>query len=129
MASRKDPRCRYTHEMTDAYHTALLEVISCLNANIAISTYLNGMYNHALRGWNHIEFQAKTRGGTATEMVYFNYDRPTVLHDYRFVGDDYRDRERIKKATDNMLHKLSRMPIVERNAILTALAGTFDCPF
>lgn len=129
MDSRKDTQSRYNYEMTSADHHNFLDVVRSIPANIAISTYPNCLYANLLKDWHQIEFTAKTRGGTAIERVYFNYERPTILHDYRYVGNTFRDRERIKKAQNNLFHKLSKMSIVERNATLEALAASFNCPF
>jgi hypothetical protein len=74
-----------------------------------------------LKGWNRIKFSAKTRGGVAIEEVYFNYDKPQELHDYRYIGSTYREREAIKKAQINMIQKFRRMPVLERNALILLL--------
>ena len=39
-----------------------------------------------------------TRGGRlATEWVWMNYPEPIALHDYRYLGEDFREREPIKR--------------------------------
>ncbi len=55
---------------------------------------------------------------------------PLELHDYRYLGDDYRERERLAKIKRNLLGKLKRLPPLERYAMLSALdeyrSGTAD---
>jgi len=41
-----------------------------------------------------------------------------LLHDYRFVGENYRDRERILKKRKRWLNKLRGLDATERNAII-----------
>jgi DNA adenine methylase len=43
------------------------------------------------------------------------------LHDYRYLGDDFRERERIKRKTKRWTAKLQSMPILERQALLSAI--------
>ena len=119
--SRKNQQDLYRYEMTDADHTKLLQVASCINANLIISSYPNELYNESLTDWNTIEFQAMTRGGTATEKVWYNYEPPTVLHDYRYIGSDYREREQLKGIVKRNVSKFKRLPDLQRNAIIHQL--------
>ena len=34
-----------------------------------------------------------------TEYLWCNYPAPMALHDYRYLGKDFRERERIKRMT------------------------------
>lgn len=121
MSSRKSKVDRYTHEMTDTNHTELLEVVRGINANILISSYPNQLYNDFLQNWNFLTFQSSTRSGTATEKVWFNYDAPAQLHDYKFLGDNFRERERIKGIISRGVTKFKRMTAIERNALIQQL--------
>lgn len=72
-------------------------------------------------------YQARTRGGTmATEWLWMNYPEPTELHDYRYLGDNFRQRERFNRIRRNMLAKLERMEQIERFAILASIAEYRD---
>ena len=119
--SRKNQQNLYKHEFSPADHTKLLNVASSLDAMIIISSYPNKLYNNTLKDWNTIEFQATTRNGLATEKLWFNYDTPVELHDYRYLGDNYREREAIKGRIYRNVSKLNRMPAAERNAIIHQL--------
>lgn len=57
----------------------------------------------------------------ATEWLWMNYPRPVKLHDYRYLGDDFRERERIKRKKARWIDRLARMDILERQAMLAAL--------
>lgn len=119
--SRRNQQDLYTHEMTTADHTRLLAVASCINANMVISSYPNELYNKTLKDWCAIEFTAMTRGGTATEKVWYNYPTPTELHDYRYIGNDYREREQLKGIVTRNVTKFKRLPDLQRNAIIHQL--------
>jgi hypothetical protein len=120
-ASRRNQQDLYTHEMADADHTRLLTVARSIDANVVISSYPNELYNETLKDWYTIEFTAMTRGGTATEKVWYNYPTPTELHDYRYLGNDYREREQLKGIVARNVSKFKRLPDLQRNAIIAEL--------
>ena len=63
-----------------------------------------------------------TRGGTrATEWLWFNFQPPQTLHDYRYLGRNFRERERIKRRVQRWKIRLLKLPTLERHALLTAL--------
>ena len=61
-----------------------------------------------------------------TESLWMNYPPPQELHDYRFLGDDYRERERIKRKKARWITRLLSMSNIERNALTAAIAETAD---
>ena len=70
-----------------------------------------------------------TRGGRlATEWVWMNYADPVALHDYRYLGEDFRERERIKRKTQRWVNRLQTMPLLERRALLAALEEAWPRP-
>lgn len=113
----------YDHEMTDDEHRSLLSTVINIQheCNIVISSYPNDLYSDVLDNWNTIEFTAMTRGGTATEKVWYNYPPPVELHDYRYLGSDYRERENIKAIITRNVAKFKRLPDLHRNAIIHSL--------
>jgi hypothetical protein len=131
-------RCRYKYDLTDADHRRLLRVLQELNAlpdppMLMISGYDSELYREMLTGgqefspgpWNHIAFQAMTRGGKqATEHLWFNFAPPKVLHDYRYMGTNFRDRERMKRCQAHWVNRLRKMPEAERQALLSAIRET-----
>lgn len=60
----------------------------------------------------------------ATEHLWMNYPEPIALHDYRYLGADYRQRERITRKIKRWQRKLANMPTLERQALLAAMAST-----
>ena len=59
----------------------------------------------------------------ATEWIWMNYPPPVELHDYRYLGDNFRERERIKKRTKRWVARLKKMPVLERKAFLSAISS------
>ena len=122
MATRAGRRL-YEHELSEAQHDELLGVITGLPCMVMISGYWSPMYADRLKGWTAISFAAMTRGGRlATEWLWFNYPEPVELHDYGFLGTSFRERERIKRKKQRWTARLVRMPILERQALLSAIA-------
>lgn len=128
--TRKDKRPTYKHEMTMDDHIFLLESLYCFQfAKIAISCYPNEIYPEQLwRGkeWNLFEFESMTRKGKAKEQLWMNYDEPEQLHDYQHVGENFTERQRIKRKVTRELEKLKGLPVLERNAIIQAILREFD---
>ncbi|MDP2687513.1 MAG: DNA adenine methylase [Aequorivita sp.] len=113
---------RYKHEMTVEDHERFLNAVTKIDAPVLVSHYKNDMYDSHLKGWNTISFMSQLRTGKQRrETVYFNYEKPTELHDYSYFGNNYRQRESYKKAATNMLAKFERMKPLERNFILNEL--------
>jgi len=127
---RGGQRPLYGFEMMDEQdHQALLTLLKLLPCPVALSGYESDLYNEELDGWRLYQFQAVTRGGSvATECLWMNYPEPTVLHDYQYLGDDFRERERIKRRKDRWVRRLQKLDGYERQAILWAIqeSGLLD---
>lgn len=119
-------RCKhniYRHEMgTKAEHLKLLRVLKSIRSNIAISGYWSELYASELQGWRTLSFQTSNRGGRAIEWLWMNYPPPVMLHDYRYLGKTFRERERIKRKQQRWKARLAKMPDLERYALLSAIA-------
>ena len=112
----------YEHELTEADHLKLLRMIKKLDCMVMISGYQSPMYARELSGWYRQSYLSQTRGGfSALEILWMNYPPPTALHDYAFLGEDYRERERIKRKIKRWADRLKSLPPLERAAILEAL--------
>ena len=112
---------RYRFEMTEVDHQRLLRCIRKIPAKVIISGYWSQMYASALKDWNSTHFEAMTRGRLATEWLWFNFPSPLALHDYAYLGDNFRERERIKRKKARWTARLEKMPLLERQALLSAI--------
>lgn len=120
LASRKSSKLVYDCEMTDVDHLKLLDyVLNKLptDIDVLISTYPNELYERKLAAWSKIEFQVKTSQGMATEVLYYNYSDLSLIHDYSFAGDNYRERLQIKRKAQRWVNRLEKMPAYEKQAI------------
>ena len=91
-------RLRYRHNLSRAQHVRLLEILRSLPCPVMISGYGSNLYTQALAEWRTDRFWVMTRGGKqAEEWLWMNYPRPTVLHDYRYLGQNYREREKLAR--------------------------------
>ena len=112
---------RYNFDYTTEQHVELLEILKTLPCMVMISSYWSKLYAKSLAEWNCHSFESQTRRGKAVEWLVYNYPRPTELHDYRYLGDDFRERERIKRKRKRWIGRISKMPTLERNAMLAEL--------
>lgn len=125
--TRKNQMDMYRYEMTEQDHIDLLAAIHLRrDIKIMISHYPCALYNAALADWNYFDFQSITRKGLATERIYYNYDLDGRLHDYRYIGMNFRQREKYKRIKTNLVAKLERMEPVERNSVLYEIMSKFN---
>lgn len=103
-------------------HSLLLGTLAALPCSVAISGYWSQLYENLLQDWELHTFDAVTRSGqVATEHLWMNYADSISLHDYSYLGDDFRERERIKRKKQRWVNKLKKMNRQERQAILWAI--------
>jgi DNA adenine methylase len=116
------------HVLSDEQHVELLRTLLPIRAMVMISTYDNPIYQRLLSHWHKVSFQSQTRKGQRTETVYMNYDIKDYagrLHDYRYAGSNFTERQRIKRMVDRSINKLKRLPPVERQAIIEQIKSEF----
>jgi hypothetical protein len=121
LSCRRSKQRRYKHEMAEADHVRLLEVLRQLPSPVMVSHYPCDLYSRALDSWETWTYRSQTRSGYATEQVWCNYLRPESLHDPRYLGGDKRERERIRRRVRNWTAGLAKMPALERQAVLDAI--------
>jgi 16S rRNA G966 N2-methylase RsmD len=119
--TRRVNRRLYKCEMTDNDHRRLLRVLNSLPCMVQISSYWNSLYAEMLEGWRLIRFQSMTRRGPAEECLWMNYPEPNALHDYRYLGEGFRERERIGRKVSRWRSRLAKLPALEKLAVLSAM--------
>lgn len=120
-STRAMARPMYRHELGDDRHPFLLDIARRLPCPVMISGYWSRLYEGHLRHWHAIEYKSMTRSGQATEFLWCNFPPPVALHDYRYLGTDFRERERIKRRKESWTTRLRHMPVLERQAVLAAI--------
>jgi hypothetical protein len=124
---RSSKRRIYTHEFGDVgQHEKLLAVLRSLPCMVAVSGYWSSLYESSLQGWRSISFNAKTRAGVAREWLWMNYPEPVELHDYSYLGQNFREREKITRQKKRWRARLLRMDKLQRYALLSSIAELGD---
>lgn len=119
MSTRTSGRIYRCDQTDDAFHDRLLAMLAALPCRVLVCSYPNALYRDALRGWRTLTYFATVRSGERRrEQLWANYDAPSALHDYRFLGHDKREREKIARRRRNLEAKLQRLPEIERTALL-----------
>lgn len=104
-------------------HTALIELAVKLPCMVMISGYRSKLYAKLLKTWRSVEIPTMSRGGPRVEVVWCNFDLPELLHDPRYAGGDYRERENLSRKKKRWAKKFATMGRPERQAIAAALAA------
>jgi len=122
MSTRSSQRRMYRYELSPEGHEELLRVLVRLPASVMVSGYPSEMYDQVLSTWRVVRYRTMTRGGRmADECLWCNFPEPVDLHDYRYLGSGYRERERIKRKRKRWVKRLSAMPVLERQALEAAM--------
>ena len=111
----------YQNEWDEIGHVRLLELLQGFPCMVQLSGYTCPIYEQMLKDWRVIRFNAMTRGGMREESLWMNYAEPKKLHDYRFFGRNFRERERIGRKTRRWVNRFKALPELEREAILKAI--------
>lgn len=118
----------YVHEMSDAQHVDFVDLATRTNASryqMLICGYPSPLYR-PLKSWRIFNHMVPGRAGLRRERVWMNYCEPIDLHDYRFIGNNRRSRERIRRRQINWRSQLARMSVQERRAMLQRLNELSD---
>jgi len=115
----------YAHDYSECDHERLLELLLTLPCRVMLSGYSNSLYEATLKTWNRRTFNAKTHSGVREESLWFNFDSPAQLHDCRYIGNDFRERQSTKRRMERMQLKVAAMHPVERAALIAWLHKTY----
>jgi DNA adenine methylase len=118
----------YRHDYSEQDHMRLLELICSLPCMVMLSGYANPAYAAALSNWRSSTFLSKTHVDVRTETLWFNFDPPAVLHDPRYLGGGFREREATKRRGQRLQEKVHRMDPRERAAFSQWLHETYPLP-
>ena len=111
----------YDFEMSDNAHARLLAFLVTTPAKVMITGYRSNLYDDVLSRFHRIDYRTMTRAGMVDEALWMNFTPPTQLHDYSFLGADYRERERIKRKKTRWKNRIANMDRLERLAIMEVL--------
>jgi DNA adenine methylase len=118
--TRRRMRC-YRHDFADCDHDRLLVTLKSLPCPVILSGYPSTTYDEALEGWSRVHLQGTSHTGSRAEVLWLNFTPNGELHDYRYLGQTFRDRQRVRRMTARWRRRLQAMPPAERRALLEAL--------
>lgn len=123
METRLSQRKIYPFEFSSPrQHLELLSLLKSIPAMVMISSYWSNLYFETLKGWRFIVYPGSTRSTfKVKEFLWMNYPEPLTLHDYRYIGKNFRERERIKRRQRRWKARLERMDQLERTALILAM--------
>jgi hypothetical protein len=122
LVETRSGRYRYHYELSQQDHIRLLSLLKEVPCKVMVSGYWSALYEKELSCFRVIQFRAMTRSGSCkTECLWMNYPEPTLLHDYRYVGSNFRERELITRKKKRLIERFKRMPKLERQAILASI--------
>jgi hypothetical protein len=123
VASACASRLRYEHVLSDDQHARLLRRLKQLRCYVLISGFWSDLYADLLAGWRVVSWPQMTRGATwSQEFLWCNFPEPTELHDYRFLGTNFRERQDVKRQQQRWRRKLAAMSTLKRMALMSVLA-------
>lgn len=119
----------YNLDYTIDDHERLISILISLPCMVILSGYANDLYSTMLSGWRTRTFRAKTHTNSREETLWCNFDPPRVLHDSRYLGNNYRGRQAIKRRLQRLQDKVARMDPLERAAFSQWLNNMYPCEF
>ena len=117
----------YRHEYTDDDHVRLLDALTSLNCMVVLSGYDNSLYRQRLGDWRRMTFKANSHVGLREEVVWMNFGPPSALHDGRYIGKTFRERQAAKRRCASLERKISALDPLERAELLRSLNRRFSC--
>ena len=125
-ATRRSQKKIYKYDYTVKQHIEFLDFIKALPCQVMISGYHSDLYESTLSDWYVHTFQTNIRQKKATEWIWMNYKPPVELHDYQYLGSDYRERHRLKTKVKRWTKRLETMPILEQQALMHAMQTIYQ---
>lgn len=116
----------YKHDWDTQDHKEFISKALTVKSNCMISHYPCKMYDKAFKKWRKVYYKSMTRAGIRTECLYMNFEQPVLLLDYFHVGENFTDRQRIKRKVEKLISRLNNLPGKERSAILSALIDHYE---
>ena len=112
----------YRKELRHEDHVRLIELLLALRCSIVLSGYRNALYDEALRDWRRIDYRTMTHTGPVIESAWTNFEPGPLLHDYSYVGSNFREREGFRRRSSRLAQRLARTDALELHAALAIVA-------
>lgn len=116
----------YRFDYTEADHVRLLEKLRALPCRIVVSGYPSNLYDDLLPGWTTETFVAKAHDGLRQEKLWFNYAVPAKLHDGRFLGRTFRERQTVKRRLERVRARIEHLDPREQHELWTWMSSEME---
>ena len=90
-----------------------------------LSGYASQLYERALPDWHSLSLQVMNQAGVVTEKAWCNF-APGRLHWHRYAGQNFTQRQCIKRKPASWAKRYAAMEPGERLAVLAALMAVED---
>lgn len=100
---------RYRHDLDDASHAALLDLLKSLDCQVMISGYPSRLYETHLADWRSLSLQVNNHAAVVPESIWFNF-APDRVHWARFAGRNFTHRQTVKREAENWARRYAAMP-------------------
>lgn len=117
LPSTRRKRRIYRFDYSEQDHVALLGLLVALPCRAIVSGYPSELYRESLRGWNTKLVNVATHAGVRQEALWFNFPIPQRLHDARYIGADYRERETINRRLNRLQRRIADLSVHERHRL------------
>lgn len=108
----------YRFDLGHQDHIRFLDLITQLNTQVIISGYDNDIYRQYLSDWHLYTYSSKAHDGLREECLWYNFPSPCQLHDYRYLGSNFRERQTIRRRLERMKRRLDQLTAQERSMLL-----------
>jgi len=127
LMSERAGRIYYRHEFYLREHRRLLKILRGLKCMVLLSGLPSQLYREELFDWRCVRYTARTRGKTYTECLWANYAEPCrFLHDWRYAGKNFRQRQAFRRLADRWLARLEAMDARKQGYLLHRLQERYD---
>jgi hypothetical protein len=107
----------YRFEYTVDDHRALLDALCKLPCRVVLSGYESSLYRERLANWDSVTFTSKAHDGVRQEVLWLNFSRPECLHDFRYWGSSFRQRELVKRRVQRLKRRIEQLSAQEQHYI------------
>ncbi|MBN3494378.1 DNA adenine methylase [Vibrio neptunius] len=125
VASTRKKEKIYKYEYSDEQHEQLLKFLIRQDCMVMISGYECKLYRDYLVDWNKVHFNSQTQNGVREETIWFNFQPPSQLHDNRYIGCNFRERQVIKRRQERLKRKFQNMDPIERSIFFEWLRSEY----
>ncbi|MBP0902403.1 DNA adenine methylase [Mariniflexile gromovii] len=123
LKTRKSKKKLYKYDWETPEHIEFLNYIMGLKKpRIMITHPKCELYDQQLKDWSIEEFEYMTRSGIFKDGLYTNYNAADIeLITYECLGDNFIERQAIKRQRKNIVNKFKNMDCKKRHAIIEEL--------